>query len=61
MTKEQKPYEILDHDKWQAWREICPVKCGLSLESCFMSGKRCALDNCVFWRFRALVHAEGRP
>ena len=61
MTEEQKPYEQLERDKWQAWREQCPAKTGLSLETCNVSMCRCAMDNCIIWKARALILAEGRP
>ena len=59
--EQQKPYEILDHDKWQAWREGCDVRSGLTRNMCFLSGDKCRHDRCFVWRVRAMILAEGRP
>ena len=57
----QKPYEILENQKWQDWADDCDVRSGLMHDMCFMSGDKCRQARCIIWKLRAMILAEGMP
>ena len=51
----------LERKKWEAWKRICSAKAGLMQDACFISGIKCTMEDCLYWKFRTFIRNEPLP